>query len=203
MLAEHQHSSDDSSSDPTRVLRGNSTYRDYAALPESTPYELIEGELVMTPSPTPGHQRVAKKISYAFIRHIEGKGLGEVFFAPIDVYLDDHNTVVPDILVLKQGNPARVEAKFIRGTPDFIVEVLSPSNPDNDLTRKKRLYARFGVQEYWIADPVRKNIRAFWNGNQEFELRETGSGQVKIESELFPGLILDTGTIFEIGLTKF
>ena len=156
----------------------------------------------MTPSPTPGHQRVAKKISYAFIRYIEGKGLGEVFFAPIDVYLDDHNPVVPDILVLKQGNTARAEAKLIRGTPDFIVEVLSPSNPDNDLTRKKRLYARFGVQEYWVADPVRKNIRAFWNANRELELRETVEAPVQIESELFPGLRLDPGTIFDSGLTK-
>lgn len=87
---------------PATIEKKRYTYKDYAALPEGAPYQLIEGELVLTPSPITEHRRIVRKVLVKLSSFAEEGGLGEVFSAPYDVYLDEENVVQPDILFISK-----------------------------------------------------------------------------------------------------
>lgn len=127
----------------------------YKCLPEGTLAELIESQIHMSPSPTSKHQRILNKINVAIYKHFETTRTGEVFIAPLDVYLDEEsNAVQPDIVVILNEHKGIIDEKgHIHGSPDIIVEVLSPGNKDFDRIRKKDLYEKFAIKEYWIVDP--------------------------------------------------
>ncbi len=130
----------------------------YEMLPEGTLAELIDNQIYMSPAPNTNHFTTAKKISKFFDKLIEDTGRGFVFYAPYDVYLDEtQNAVQPDIFIVLSSNSGRIEPQgnFI-GIPDLIVEVLSVGNRSHDLVKKKGLYEKFGVKEYWIVDPETK-----------------------------------------------
>ena len=129
----------------------------YKMLPEGTLAELINGILYMSPAPKTNHQRIIFKIGTQITNFIEQGFGGEIFIAPCDVYLDQElNAVQPDVLFISKEKSNIVLEDGIYGSPDFIVEVLSPSNSKNDLEVKKELYERFLVKEYWIVDPIEK-----------------------------------------------
>ena len=132
----------------------------YKSLPEGTLAELIDSKIIMSPSPTSRHQKILNKINVQLFNCIEDKGLGEVYTAPMDVYLDENsNAVQPDIIVVLNDGQAQVKPNgHIHGSPDMLIEILSPGNKDHDLITKKALYERFGVQEYWIVDPHDKSV---------------------------------------------
>ncbi len=129
----------------------------FKMLPEGTLAELINGTIYMSPAPNPFHQRVIRNLSFAISSFIEKNALGEVFFAPCDVFLDDHaNAVQPDIIFISTEKKAIVQKSGILGIPNLLIEVLSPDNSEHDTVVKKELYRKFGVQEYWIVDPETK-----------------------------------------------
>jgi Uma2 family endonuclease len=127
----------------------------YKMLPEGTLAEIINNQIFMSPSPFSKHQKLLNKINNKLYNFLESSGRGEVFTAPLDVYLDEtSNAVQPDIIVVLKENQGIInEHGHIHGTPDLLVEVLSPSNKEYDLIKKKELYENFGVMEYWIVDP--------------------------------------------------
>lgn len=126
-------------------------YADYAALPDDGKrYEIIDGELHMTPSPSPLHQRVSRRLQRALEAYFEPLG-GEVFNAPIDLILARHDILVPDLLVVTQGR--QVSGRGIEGAPALVVEILSPSTRSRDIGAKARRYAALGVPHYWLVDP--------------------------------------------------
>lgn len=129
----------------------------YKSLPEGTLAELIDNIIYMSPSPVASHQKVLLKIAFQLNQYLEDKG-GDVFVAPFDIYLDEtSNAVQPDIVVILKGNKGRLEKNgHFHGSPDVLVEILSPGNKEYDLIRKKDLYEKFGVKEYWIVDPETK-----------------------------------------------
>jgi len=129
------------------------TYEDYLKTPEDKRYELIEGELLMTPSPITSHQRISRKIEFLIEKFVTENDLGEVFYAPYDVHLDDENVVQPDIMFISKGRSKIIGEKNLLGAPDLVVEILSESTAYRDLIQKKKLYAKFGVKEYWIVVP--------------------------------------------------
>lgn len=124
----------------------------FKSLPEGTLAEIINGKIFMSPSPTSQHQIVVRELAfviYQFIR--QNKSGAEVFFAPLDVFLDEHsNAAEPDIIFVSAENKDIVKREAIHGVPDLIVEVISPGNADHDLIRKKDLYEQAGVSEYWV-----------------------------------------------------
>jgi Uma2 family endonuclease len=143
---------------------------EYFALPETTqPMQLIEGEIIMSPSPVPDHQKVTFETG-AVIRELKPHIGGEVFIAPLDVYLDDDNVVQPDVMWLAPQSQCVVGAKHLIGAPELVVEVLSFGSVKRDKVEKFRLYARFGVREYWILDPIEKYLEAFSLHDGQFEL---------------------------------
>lgn len=128
------------------------TYEDLQNFPDdNVRREIIDGELYVTPSPVPLHQRVVLRIAIALQGYAEHAG-GEAFVSPIDVVLSAQNVVVPDVVYISSDRMHTLSAKAIYGVPSLFVEVLSPSTKDLDLGEKRVKYARFGLPEYWIVN---------------------------------------------------
>ena len=142
------------------------TYEDYKTLPETGPrYQIIEGDLIMTPAPTTLHQRISANIEFLLRQHVRNTGEGEVFDAPVDVILSDTDVVQPDILFLKSINRTRIKKEGIFGPPDLVIEVISPSTEAQDRGVKRKLYARYGVEELWLVHGHKKTIEIYSNSN--------------------------------------
>ena len=154
----------------------NWTVDDYLLLGElKTPCQLINGELIMSPAPSPSHQRVLRNLFKAFDR---ANTQGEIFFAPIDLHINSLNVFQPDLAYLKNENKKYISERGIEGPPDIIVEVISPSNIFTDRNTKKKIYLEFGVSEYWIVDPGNRiNRNGVIFGNVKFcdDLTRMGS----------------------------
>jgi Uma2 family endonuclease len=133
-------------------------YEDYARLPtgDGNRYEVLDGELYVTPAPTPLHQRLSKRLQRRLEDYFEARALGEVFNAPIDVVLAEHDIVEPDLVIV--ADPGQIGPKFIAGAPLLVVEILSPSSRAQDRGIKLRRYGDLGVPHYWIVDPDAETI---------------------------------------------
>jgi Uma2 family endonuclease len=153
----------------------------YKNLPEGTLAELIDKTIYMSPSPISKHQLVLNKINNQLYNHFEKHNSGIIFIAPFDVYLDEHsNAVQPDIVVVLEENKNIIDPEgHIHGVPDLLVEVLSPGNKEFDLIKKKDLYERFGVKEYWIVDPDSKQALCYRLQNGKYEKTGEGTGSIK------------------------
>jgi Uma2 family endonuclease len=132
----------------------------FKSLPEGTLAEVIHNQLVMSPAPTSKHQQVSKEIFRQLDAFVLSHQLGEVFYAPIDVYLDNENVFEPD-LVFISSKQLHILGNNIYGAPDLVVEVLSPSSEKKDKRDKKVIYEKYGVKEYWIVDPVSKQVTGY------------------------------------------
>src|SRR5689334_3185039 len=115
---------------------------DYRQLPDNGPrFQLIEGELYMSPVPNRYHQVISRNIAFLLLKHLEKNPLGELYHAPFDVYLSEHDVFQPDIVFVRKKNFDVLTDAGIEGTPDFVVEILSPSNAYLDKQAKLRVYA--------------------------------------------------------------
>ena len=139
----------------------NRTTLDYIKISDDKRYELINGELIMTPSPVPKHQRVSKKIEFILEKFVSGNNLGEVFYVPCDVYLDNENVVQPDILFISKDRLDIIGKKNIQGAPNLTIEIISENSVYKDMVQKKRLYAKFNVIEYWIVITEEEEIEVY------------------------------------------
>ncbi|MDN5311770.1 MAG: hypothetical protein PWQ68_743 [Thermoanaerobacteraceae bacterium] len=171
------------------------TYEDYAKLPEDAPYQLIGGKLIMTPSPTPSHQYISSRIEKRLIDFVEKSNLGLVFHAPLDVYLEEKETYQPDIIYISKERLNIIEDR-IKGAPDLVMEILSPSTAYYDLRRKARIYAKHGVKEYWVVDPMEKSVEIYKNNDGTFELVQKAEGEGNIKSLILPGFEIELQHIF-------
>ena len=134
------------------------TYQDYVLLPDDGKrYEILDGDLYVTPSPTARHQKISMNLSLALVQHVKANGLGEVFYAPLDVILADDSIAQPDILFVSNERLPIVR-DWVHGAPDLVIEILSPSTRQRDRTLKRHLYARYGVRELWLVDPEIKTV---------------------------------------------
>ncbi len=165
----------------TRPERGILTYADYRQLPDDrNRYELFEGLLQVTPSPSTHHQTVVTNLSITVGSHVRTRKLGKILLAPCDVVLSDTTILQPDLLFVARERLAIILPQYVRGAPDLVVEVLSPSTAQRDRQTKQRLYEAYGVANYWLIDPDRHEAEAY--------VLEEGSYQlvrVSKESEVF------------------
>ena len=146
-------------SQPERVIL---TYDDIAQLPtDRHRYELFEGELQVTAAPNTAHQTIVTNLATTLNVHVRRNRLGRVFIAPYDVLLSDITVVEPDLLFVSRERQSIIRPSYIRGVPDLVVEVLSPSNPQTDRQVKRQLYARHGVPYYWLLDPDQREFIAY------------------------------------------
>src|SRR6266511_5909326 len=156
------------------------TYEDYAALPaDGRRYEIHDGELSVTPAPSPQHQMVSRDLLTVLHHHVKTKGLGEVLYAPLDVILAETAIVQPDIVYLDRTRLGAISRRGIEGAPTLVVEILSPSTTLIDRSTKRGLYARHGVPYYWLVDPEGRAIEALVLGPDRKSTR-LNSSHVKI-----------------------
>lgn len=159
------------------------TYKDYEALPaDGRRYELHEGELSVTPAPSPKHQQVSRNLLLLLHHHVKTHGLGEVLYAPIDCILSDITIVQPDIVYLETGRLSTITSRGIEGAPTLVIEIVSPSTIQIDRAVKFQLYARYGVPYYWIVDPDARSIEAYrlMEGTYQLTGRLEGSEPVSL-----------------------
>ena len=128
------------------------TYEDYAKTPDDERWELIDGELLMAPSPREAHQSVQVDLGAPMHLYVRENDLGKVYFAPFDVVLSDTDIVQPDLLFVSKDRLHIITADNVQGPPDLVVEIRSESTARRDWTVKRELYALHGVKEYWIVD---------------------------------------------------
>ena len=173
---------------PTVTEKKKYTYADYLKTPEDERYELIQGELVMTPSPVPKHQRISRKIEFVIEKFVTENDLGEIFYAPCDVYLDNENVVQPDILFISKERLNIIGEKNIQGAPDLVIEIISESTAYRDLVQKKKLYGKFGVKEYWIAIPGEELVEIYVLKDNTYTLHKTYGKGDAVESPYLKNL---------------
>jgi Uma2 family endonuclease len=171
------------------------TYEQYAELPDGERMEIIDGVVYdMTASPVVKHQVIVIKLAALFERFFSGKPC-KPFVAPLDVVLDDINVVEPDIFVVCDQN--KITEKNIKGAPDLIIEVLSPSNNIKDRRNKKWLYEGHGVKEFIIISPMEESAERYWLVDGKYGLSDLYNWDESFFSKLFPELFFDLRVIFE------
>lgn len=170
----------------------------YFALPDDgIRRELIGGELLPIPSPRARHQRMVVRLVVALDLHLRAHGGGQVFVARFDVVLSDHDVAQPDVLVVADADAHVLTEANIQGPPSLVVEVAS--DPVRDRRRKRDLYGRSGVREYWIVDPDMDRVEVYRPGNEGFSkpvILEPGD---LLTTELLPGLSIDLAELLAEG----
>jgi Uma2 family endonuclease len=180
-----------------QVLAKQKTYEDYASLTsEGSHFQLIGGEIIEMTSPIPHHQSICFKLILLLGNFITKNKLGEIYPSPMDVSLTEFDTLQPDLIFISKENLSIVKEKRIIGSPDLLVEVLSPSTAYYDLKYKKNLYLKSGVKEYWIVDPEDKSIEVYENKKIEYKLFSHSIESGKIESKLLEGFNFESKEIF-------
>ncbi len=173
------------------------TYRDYLNLPDDGQrYEIIHGDLVMTPAPVPLHQMVSGNIFNLLSTHVKNNQLGFVLYAPCDVVLDELNVVQPDILFITRERAGIITEKNIQGAPDLIIEIISPATAYYDLVSKKDVYQQFGVKEYWLVDPIRRSVQVLVLTDGKWVVDQEVIGDGSVASRLLPEFRLSLSAIF-------
>lgn len=178
------------------------TYRDLVALPDDhLRHELIDGEHVVTPSPATGHQVVLMNLVRLLLPYLDEHRAGQLLCAPFDVKLSLFTVLVPDLVYFTADRFARVvNEKHATAAPDLAVEILSPGTRRRDKGRKRAVYDRDGVQEYWIVDPDAQAITALRRPCADAGLTRVTTWTLEangvLESPLFPGLRLPLRDVF-------
>ncbi|KKK74534.1 hypothetical protein LCGC14_2882800, partial [marine sediment metagenome] len=144
-----------------------------------------------------GLQGIVKEyIEYELESFVRREKAGRIFDAPYDVYLDNNNVFQPDIMFISKERLGIIGEKNVQGAPDLVVEILSESTAYNDLRKKKKLYAKFGVREYWIVDPGEKSVEIYSLEGKEFNLSSRFSMNDNLESPLLYGLKIELLSVF-------
>jgi Uma2 family endonuclease len=172
------------------------TYDEYSLLPDDGKrYQVIEGELIVSPSPNFRHQDTVWNLGQLLRDYAKTHNLGVVVGAPMDVILEPQTIVQPDLLFIRHENIGII-GDIIEGAPDLCIEVLSPSTGLHDRHTKKAVYARCGVREYWIVDPVRESVAAYDLDDGTYTLRAEASGDAVVSSLVLSGFAIPARAIF-------
>jgi Uma2 family endonuclease len=174
------------------------TYEDLLLLPEDgLRHEIIDGEHYVNASPLEKHQRVSHNLIVEIGIYLRKHPVGRLYHAPFDVVFSRYDVVEPDLMFISNERRAIITSRNVQGSPDLLVEILSPSNTRYDEVTKRALYERTGVAEYWIVDPVRDAVRVFRrNAEGRYEIAANLSRNETLTSPLFPTLEIQLDEIF-------
>mgnify|MGYP005834082839 CR=1 FL=1 len=165
------------------------TYEDYLRLPDDGQrYELLEGVLHVTPSPTTTHQRVSRRLFSILDAFVKEHNLGEVFYAPLDIVFSSVSVAQPDLLYVSEARRGIITEKNIAGAPDLVVEIASPATAGVDRVTKAQVYARYGVPYFWVVDPQQKTLEEYRLERGIYMLVRCWEEDAVFAPELFPGL---------------
>jgi len=176
-------------------LKQTLDYSDLAHMPDDgNRYEILEGNLLVTPSQVLLHQRISKRLQRQLEAYFESRSIGEVFNAPVDVILTFHDVVAPDLVVV--ADPKQITKRGIEGAPLLVVENFSPSTRDRDRTVKARRYAEVGIPHYWIVDPDVQRIECYCLQATTYTLLIDSSSPARLTHPDFPDLQVDLVAIW-------
>ena len=173
------------------------TVKDYMSMPEDGKrYQLLDGEMVLAPSPTTRHQIILGRLHILLTSIFADRGLGLVVLAPLDVVLSDHDVAQPDLLFVSNERSGIVEDANVQGAPDLVVEILSPSTAAYDQGYKLALYGRHGVREYWLVDPNAETVQVFTEGEQGLDEHASYGDAGRFTTPLTQGTSIDFARLF-------
>ena len=171
------------------------TYEDYVRIPDDgRRHEIIDGVHYVSAAPAFYHQRVSARLLSELVIAIDRPGLGQVVAAPVDVQLSKHDIVQPDLVVILAANESIITPAKVVGSPNLLVEILSPSSIRHDRERKWRLYERAGVREFWIVDPDERRVEQFVLGDGGYRCVATCSEAITLG--VLPSLTVDLTTVW-------
>ncbi len=157
-------------------------------------YELVHGDLLVTPSPSRTHQRISKRLLLVLVDYFERRSIGEVFCAPTDVILTPRDVFVPDLLVV--SDPDDIAERGVERPPLLVVEILSPSTRHADRGVKALRYAELGIANYWIVDPEQKRVECHRLVDGSFQKALEGQGAATLEFPEWKGLIVNLAQLW-------
>ncbi len=157
--------------------------------------ELVDGELVVSPSPTSQHQDTVFDLAVALRNHVAVNGIGKVYLGPLDVILSERVVYQPDIFVLLGDQVSIVESGKVEGPPDLAVEVISEHNRSHDTSVKFRHYEQYGVKEYWLVDHRDQHIRVYSLADGKYELVGAFEPGSQLTSVVLPEFKLDPADV--------
>lgn len=178
------------------TVRKKASIEEFWALPESMlPTEYINGEIIMAPAPTAGHQIVSREIFVALNDFVRRTKTGTVLYSPLDVVLPTGEVVQPDVFVItdEKSQPS-LSDKNVQVAPSLAVEVLSPGSIKRDTITKRNLYEQNGVREYWIVDPDARTIAQLVLQGEHYVLTELTESDT-IRSAVLTGFEMIVGEL--------
>jgi len=174
------------------------TFEEFRQFPvDGKRYELVRGEVHVTPSPATRHQFIVQNLALSLGLHVVKDNLGEVLTAPLDVRLSEDTAFQPDLIFVSNSRAGIILENWIEGAPDLVVEVSSPSTATYDRATKLPLYAEFGVSEYWLVDSQVKTVEVLKLEGKKYFVDATLAGEQVLTSNLFPGWQLPLHDLFD------
>src|SRR5439155_14302862 len=172
------------------------THADLLVMPDDGKRrEIVDGELFVTPSPLAGHQLIVSRTAAPFLLFLRDHPIGELFVAPLDVIFGEYDVLEPDLLFILNEHRSIIQ-DWVRGAPDLVIEVLSPTTAPQDRGPKLKAYARFGVPEYWIVDPDNRAVEVYRLAQSGYPEPRRFLVPDTLTSPLLPGFALAVRDIF-------
>ena len=173
------------------------TYDDYCLLPnDGNRYEILDGELSVTPAPATKHQTVLGNLYRFLANHVTANQLGRLFFAPTDLILAPTTVIQPDLIFIDNDRRHIVTERAIEGAPSLVVEILSPATHRIDRVTKAQLYAKYQVPHFWLVDPNQQNLEAYELTGDRYHLLASHRDREAFTPLLFPDLTLQLADLW-------
>jgi Uma2 family endonuclease len=159
-------------------------------------YEIVKGDLFVTPEQEPEHQHAALALYRLLWKHLEANPVGECFNAPFDVMLDERTVVQPDVLFVSKERLGIIIRRGLTAAPDLVVEVISDYTRRRDIGPKLRAYAKHGVREYWIVDPRDRRVDVYVRDQRRFVNRLSATSGEVASPLVLPGFSVPLAKLF-------
>ena len=173
------------------------TYEDYVTLPDDgRRYEILDGKLAVSPSPSSAHQFVSHNLAFALSAWVRAQRLGRIWVAPLDLILEPTVVMQPDIFFISNARSSIVTKRGVEGAPDLVVEILSESTAARDRGVKMHIYARHGVGRYCIVDVDRRTLEVYALRGLAYELVATYSRDEVARFDVPGGFVLALAEIW-------
>ena len=146
------------------------TYEDFVNFPDDGKrHEIIDGEHYVTTSPSLKHQAIVANLIVSVATYLKANPIGFAVGSPLDVVFSELNVVEPDLQYISRERFDVLTKQNVQGAPDLVVEILSPGTRRTDEITKRKLYERWGVQEYWVVDPELDAVKVYRRTGDRFE----------------------------------
>ena len=173
------------------------TYDDYCLLPnDRNRYEILDGELSVTPAPAIRHQTVLGNLHRFLANYVVANQLGKLFIAPTDLILAPTTVVQPDLIFIANERRHIVTERAIEGPPTLVIEILSPTTNRTDRVTKAQLYAKHSVSNYWLIDPDQRTLEAYQLVIDHYDVTASARDSEVFAPSLFPGLSIQLSELW-------